>query len=161
MSEDKAPEEQIRMLERRLALIQAVDQIRDLTVQDVQAMLTALAGLITDTLRADLCLLSLVEEESGELSLKTIVDRLGLSNPEALETIQRMTEQTLQQEQVLRWNADDDAAPQDLPYGVIVPIVLNGERLGTIMLANRERPFSEEEVTLLDLAEDQIDSALT
>ncbi len=161
MSEDKAPEEQIRMLERRLALIQAVDQIRDLTVQDVQAMLTALAGLITDTLRADLCLLSLVEEESGELSLKTIVDRLGLSNPEALETIQRMTEQTLQQEQVLRWNADDDAAPQDLPYGVIVPIVLNGERLGAIMLANRERPFSEEEVTLLDLAEDQIDSALT
>ena len=161
MSEDKALGEQIRLLERRLALIQAVDQVRDLTVQDVQAMLTALAGLITDTLQADLCLLSLVEEESGELSLKTIVDRSGLATPEVLETIQERTEQALEQEQILSWNAGDEAALQKLPHGVIIPIVLNGERLGAITLANRNRPFSEEEIILLDLAEDQIDSALT
>jgi septum formation topological specificity factor MinE len=63
--------------EKELEIILAVDRIRDDTT-GMQELLSSIVQVVTDYLDADLYLISLVREESGELELKMVDDRHGI-----------------------------------------------------------------------------------
>jgi hypothetical protein len=60
--------------QKELDLIMAIDEIRD-TVPEPAAMLTSIVNLLADRLEADLCLMFLLDRETGEAELKAVSDR--------------------------------------------------------------------------------------
>jgi len=61
---------------RELDLILAIDHIRD-TISEPPAMLAAIVAGLSAQFQADLCLLCLVDPETGQLELKAVNDRCG------------------------------------------------------------------------------------
>ena len=61
----------------QIETIYRIDQVRDEASSEIE-MLSAVANIVTSTLNADLCLMSLVNEETGKSELKAIEDRQGV-----------------------------------------------------------------------------------
>ncbi len=164
--------QQVRRQRSQLDLIQAIDYVRD-TLPEPTAMLSAIATVVADHLQAELCLLCLVDRDTGDLELRAVNDRRSsLSALEPLitrELAQRVLRDVLPGEVVI-WDASEvlpasavDTLPP-LPSGLqvaAVPIVMGrDERLGTIILVRSASPFAADDVDLLQVAESQIDSAV-
>ncbi len=160
---------QIEKQRRQLDLIQAIDYVRD-TLPEPTAMLSAIANVVAEHLQAELCLLCLVDRDTGDLELRAVNDRRGsLSALEPLitrELAQRVLRDVLPGKVVV-WEASKvlpSSVVDTLPSGLqvaAVPIVMGSdERLGTIILARSTFPFESDDVELLQVAESQIDSAV-
>ena len=61
--------QRLQQRNRELEAIYQVDRIRD-TTTDTQELLSSIANVVTSSLEADLCLMSLVDQESGVTELK-------------------------------------------------------------------------------------------
>ena len=156
----------LALQQRKLDLMLKIDHIRD-TVLEPSAMLAAIANVLTDQLQADLCLLCLLERETGELELKAFTnrgERLGELKP---IITRELGERAVRADDVVIWEASDvlpQADQAQLPPGlqlVAVPIVMGtNERLGALLLARSRPPFGPNDVELLKTAESQIDSAV-
>ena len=64
----------LALRQRELDLVLAIDDIRD-TASEPSIMLAAIVSVLADQLVADLCLLCLMNQETGELELKAVEDR--------------------------------------------------------------------------------------
>ena len=162
----KTLRQQLELKQKELDLIQAIDHIRD-TVPEPAAMLAGIANVLVVQLQADLCLLCLLDRETGEVELKAINDqgeqlaRLGSA------TIQELAEQAVEADDVALWEglqvlSDSEMArlPGNLQLAT-VPIIMGAEeRLGALLLARSRSPFGPDDVQLLRAAESQIDSAV-
>ncbi len=152
-------------LQHQLDIIMAIDHIRD-SMPEPTTMLTAIVNLLADQLKTDLCLLSLIDEESGDMALKVMNQQLSKASLDKI-LLRELAEQTLQLDQVAIWEAQavlSIEARGHLPPNtqiVAVPIIIGtDECLGTMLLTRSEAPFTQEEANLLSVAEDQIDSAI-
>ncbi|OQY33404.1 MAG: hypothetical protein B6243_06550 [Anaerolineaceae bacterium 4572_5.2] len=150
----------LALKEKELKLVMAIDHIRD-TASEPTAMLVSVVNLLADELDAELCALSLVDRETGEIEIRAINDRSEaiapyerLLGPKLAARAAKLNRMTIWRESELF----DDTAPDELQIAAI-PILLNDERLGALLLA-RHRPFSPEDMQLLNTAEDLIDSAV-
>ncbi|MEA3341576.1 MAG: GAF domain-containing protein, partial [Chloroflexota bacterium] len=159
----KALRERIELKQKELDLTLAIDHIRD-TVIEPAAMLTAIANTLTDHLQADLCLLCLLDRETGEVELKAINDRseqLGLLGS---ATIQELATRAAEADDATIWEGNKAPPGSELPDGLqlaAVPIIMGAEkRLGALLLARSHPPFGPDDVELLRTAESQIDSAV-
>ncbi len=149
-------------------LILAIDHIRD-EISDPSAMLSTIANLLADHFEANLCLLCLLDRETGDLELKAVNDRSRRDPSRQLDALMTRTiaQEIVEAESVVIWE-DNVSLPESvrnrLPDGVQlagVPIVIGeAQRLGAILLARVDHPFDEDEVELLKVAESQIDSAV-
>jgi adenylate cyclase len=160
-----APSASLEQKEKELGLTLAIDHIRD-TLPEPSAMLTAIANVLADQFQAELCLMCLLDRESGILELKAINDRRdSLGQLEAVIT-RELAQQVVETDSVAIWKADEvlpESALAELPDGLqlaAVPIILEDRPLGALLLARSKPPFDADDVELLEIAESQIDSAV-
>jgi class 3 adenylate cyclase len=165
----ESPETLRKMLalkQRELDLTLQIDHIRD-TVPEPSAMLAAIANALTDQFQADLCLLCLLDRETGELELKAVThrsERLGQLEP---VITRELAERAVEADDIVIWEASEVLAEDDLArlpgrlQLVAVPIIMGTDkRLGALLLARSQSPFGPNDVELLKTAESQIDSAV-
>ena len=158
----------LNLKQREIDLIQAIDHIRD-TVTEPASMLSAIATTLNDHFQANLCLLCLLNRETGALELKAVNDRgepFGRLEPIIThELAQRVVEAN----DVVVWDGEKvlpESILAQLPNDdhnlqlAAVPIIMGKERLGALLLARSNPPFGPDDVTLLKTAETQIDSAV-
>ena len=158
--------EKLDLRQKELDLTMRIDRIRD-TVPEPAAMLTAIANVLAEQLHANLCLLCLLERETGELELKAFTNRGERSGPLEQVITRELAERAVYADEILIWEGRDvlpesDLAqlPDDLQL-VAVPIIMGtDERLGALLLARSQPPFGPDDVALLETAESQIDSAV-
>ena len=155
----KALRDRLELKQNELNLILAIDRIRD-TAPDPSAMLAAIVNALADQLQADLCLLCLVDRETGELALEAVSDRgerLGRLEPVAARELAR---RAVEAEGVVIWQGDDLPPALGLSQLLAISISLEEKRLGALLLARSQPPFCPHDVELLKTAESQIDSAV-
>jgi adenylate cyclase len=160
MSQDELAvlSEQLAQKERELEIILAIDRIRDLST-DPKAMLTEIAHAVGQHLDADLCLLGLVDRATGQLDIGAVQDRVGTFGTLDEAAVRQLMQAALELEGVTPLAADagwDAAGPRHL---LAAPLVVGGESLGTLLLANRDRPFEQAARELFIAAISQADSA--
>ena len=157
---------ELELKQKQLELITAIDHVRD-TLPEPSTMLTAIANVMADQLQAGLCLLCLLDRETGELELKAINDRGPEFDHLGPELLRQLAEQavkaddvTIQEGRDLLPHLDTTALPDDLQV-VAIPIIMGtDERLGALLIARTKTPFDSKDVLLLQTAESQIDSAV-
>jgi adenylate cyclase len=150
--------QRLQQRNRELEAIYQVDRVRDATT-DTRELLSSIANVVTSSLGADLCLMSLVDEESGATELKAIDDRMGVFGRLERDVVQRLVEwsavldrPSLREEPALRRKGVD--------HLLAAPLILGGERLGSLLLLSGHRRFGPAEVGLLEAVVSQADSAV-
>jgi adenylate cyclase len=170
--------DRLRQTQRELDLIVAIDHIRD-TLPEPSAMLTAIVSTLADHLRADLCLLCLMDGEAGKLECKAVSDKGGWFRHIDPTVTQELARRVIEVDDVVTWQADEWSAIPGRPgsslfedhpammYLAVIPITLpdglssGGDlRLGALLAARGRAPFEQDDVALLRAAESQIDSAV-
>jgi adenylate cyclase len=157
----------LMLRQRELDLILKIDHIRD-TVPEPSAMLDAIANALTEQFQADLCLLCLLDRETRDLELKAITNRSERFGQMELVATRELAERAVQADDVAIWEGgemlpapDGEQEPLDNLQLVAIPIIMGAdERLGALLLARFDAPFSSGDIELLKIAESQIDSAV-
>lgn len=157
-----------RRLEQKqheLDLVLAMDRVRD-TVTEPSAMLSAIVHGVARQFGVDLCLLCLLDRESGELELKTVDElRHGAHHLDSA-TLRALAERAMRAEGMTVWQGPDLVSALGLSQeeagtqAVSVPICLGPGPLGVILLVRQQHAFSADDLTLLGIAESQLDSAV-
>lgn len=150
--------QQLTQKERELEIILAIDRIRDLGT-DPQAMLTEIARTVRQQLEADLCLLGLVDRVTGQLALSAIEDSAGLFAALDEDAVRQVLEAALELDGVTPLAADAGWGAAGPQYLLASPLIVGDEPLGTLLLANRDRPFDQAARELFAAAVSQADSA--
>lgn len=157
---------ELELKQQELDLILAIDHVRD-TAPDPLAMLSGIVNVLADQLQTDLCLLCLLDRETGELRLKAVNDRGQRFGQLEADVVRILTERSLNLTGVAIWRGEEvpevlrRQEPSDTLELAIVPIVMgDDEHLGTLLLARSHNPFRNGDVRLLEAAESQIDSAV-
>jgi adenylate cyclase len=164
MDEDKikAIQAELELKKMELDLIQAIDKIRD-DASEPGALLVSAVDFLADWFKVDLCLLFLLDRETGAAELKAARDRSakpgGLQKWIPPEFAERVTHL----DGVVVWDAKELQAvgvPEDL-HLMAVPVILGEkDRLGGLLLGRLGSPFTENELYWIKSAENQIDSLL-
>jgi len=156
---------EVRLKQRELDLIMAIDHIRD-TAPEPTTMLTSIVDLLADRLAADLCLMFLLDRETGEAELKAVSDR-GQRWGQLQQVITReVADQAIGLDGVTIWEARDKlpqgsvVGPENLQLAAVPIIIGTEQRLGALLLARSQVPFGPDDVELMETAEDHIDSAV-
>jgi len=151
--------------QNELDLLSALDVIRD-TADDPPAMLSSILSELAERFNADLCLLTVVDRDSGDLELKAVNDR-GTASGLSEATIKALAEHAFHAERIAVWEPDAlrrELNLTDLPSDLhlaAVPIVMGQHmRLGGVIIARRGLAFTQGELDLLRIAESQLDSAV-
>ena len=162
----KTLQAELELKQKELELTFAIDHIRD-TVHGPPAMLANVVNILADEFDTDLCLLVLLERETHKPELKAVNIR-SKQLDQLPEVISReLAEQAINLDGVTIWAAEAVlptlVAKQSLNslQLAVVPIIMGeAERLGALLLARSQTPFSADEVKLLRTVESQIDSAV-
>jgi adenylate cyclase len=124
-----------------LDLIRAIDRAADVAA-DEQELATTVVSMLADAVEAELCLLCLRDDDSGEQQLRELAERAAaLPAPQTLPT--RLLLHGRQHGHCLA-----------------APLQIGGESLGAMLLLNAERPFDHAERLLVESALTQVDSAM-
>ncbi len=151
----------VRSLEgRALDLILAIDRIRD-TAADEREMAAEIVRTLAEAVQAELCVLCLTDDETGDLDLRTLADGLGaLAGPEAAEPLRDLAQQAALETSARFVNTDVTLGGRRHGYCIAGPLRVGGDSLGALLLLNEDRPFDPGEIGLVQAAMTQIDSAL-
>ena len=156
----KTLQKALTLKEKELNLVMEIDRIRD-TAPEPETMLVALVNLLAKELDAQLCALWLKDRESGATELKAVNDRSPAIAPYQRLLSPNVAKRIVGLKQLALWAESDlfkDSSSGNLHIAG-VPIRLNGEELGALLVA-RSRIFSLEDAQLLAIAEDLLDSAI-
>jgi len=143
----------------QIETIYRIDQVRDEASSEIE-MLSAVANIATSTLNADLCLMSLVNEETGKSELKAIEDRQGVFSQLDRDAIERLIQWAGERSGVAAIGQHSPLDRWQLGYVLGAPLVVSGQRLGALVLANGRRPFEAADRELLRAVVSQTDSAV-
>ena len=155
---------QLAQKQNELELTLAIDQIRD-TAPDPTAMLAGIVNTLTARFHADLCLICLLNRDTGELELRVINDRSHSFG--GLQITRQLVEWVDQAANVTVWDREQAQpllglpnAPENMQLAAVPIIMGSDENLGALLLACVQSPFDPDEIALLKTAESQIDSAV-
>ena len=154
--------EELAAKQDQLDLIAAIDHIRDHEATP-SAMLGALVNLLAERFKSDLCLLSLIHRDTGDLELKASHDRSQISAKTDSDSLRELALRALKLGGIEIWQAEKvglGALPEKTEVAAIPIIMRAGMRLGSALLVRIGSPFSTEERALMQIAEDHIDSAI-
>jgi class 3 adenylate cyclase len=156
-----SPTRSSRSLEARaLALILAIDRVRD-SAHDEREMASAIVNTLADAVEAELCLLCLRDDDTGELAVRALIDRVGAYEDAAEETALLQLAQRAADASGAEFLRTDLAIKgQPLAYCLAGPLRVGTDSLGALLLLNADRPFDTGEITLVQDAVSQIDSAM-
>ncbi len=161
-SEIKVLQAALELKQRELNLVMAIDHIRD-TAPDPATMLATIVNTLLDLIRVDLCLIALIDQETGQIESKSMSDRSDYNLGYFLTT--EMAERAAALEQIMVWDREmAGLAETNLPPNLqiaAVPIIINAnDRLGSLLLARTHPPFISADIKLLETAESMVDSAV-
>jgi class 3 adenylate cyclase len=145
--------------ERELALLLEMDRIRDQTV-DVTQMLTQATEVLVQALDLDVCLVGLTDGETGTIELKTVSDRTQWLAGGKTEQVQKLLEQARALDEMSLLSLPGPFSSQDLQEVLAVPLVIQEERLGALVLARGGRPFGADDRSVVHAVVSQADSAI-
>jgi class 3 adenylate cyclase len=162
----KALQNELDLKSKEIELIMTIDAIRD-NVSEPAAMLAAAIKVLAEHLHADMGLLFLLDRRSGSVELKAVYERSQQWSQLSQVITRELAERAVHLPKPLTWQARDVFSPEVLTealmalYLMATPVIFKAdERLGAIILARFESPFSTSETQLLKTAEDQIDSVI-
>lgn len=148
-------ESELALKQRMIDVVLAVDRIRD-EADDERGLVTAAVGAVADALRAEACLLSLNNVDTGQLELRAVSDRLGVFDHIDAAALRRLAGRAQALDGPAILPPDPDSL--DLPHWLGAPLRVRTEQLGAVLLAHRTRPFDPADVQLLGIACGQLDS---
>jgi GAF domain-containing protein len=159
-------EQEVGLKRKELEMLVAIDQIRD-AVSEPGAMLTAIVNLLADRLEAELCLLFLLDRETGVAELRAVNERSQEFDQLRQAIARELTEWITRLDEIITCGGREELpveslakVPEDLQLAAVPIVMGTEERLGTLLLARSGVPFGPDDVQLLKTAEDQIDSAV-
>ena len=144
---------------QQLEAIYRVDHIRDEAKSELE-VLSAVANLVTSTLGADLCLMSLISEDTGQSELKAVEDRRGVFSQLDRDAIAQAVQWAADQPGVATLSSGSPLKTWRLKYLMGAPLIVSGEKLGSLVLASERRPFGRPERELFRGVVSQTDSAV-
>ncbi|MGQ9626172.1 MAG: adenylate/guanylate cyclase domain-containing protein [Anaerolineae bacterium] len=144
---------------KQLELIYRIDNIRD-NIPDTQELVSNIANLVANSFKIDLCLLGLRDEESGALELKAVDDRAGIFGQLDLNAALELMEEALEVGLTSLLESPPAWQTKGLRHILAAPLIVNGEELGALLLANERTAFSPEDIELLQAVVSQTDSAV-
>jgi adenylate cyclase len=143
----------------QIETIYRVDQIRDQAKSEAE-ILSAVANIVTSTVGGDLCLMSLVSEESSKSELKAIEDRHSVFGQLDRSAIEEAIQWASDQTSVATLDRASPLTKWRLKYLMGAPLIVNGQKLGSLVLASGRRPFGRPERELMQAVVSQTDSAI-
>ena len=150
--------QRLQQRNRELEAIYQVDRIRD-TTTDTQELLSSIANVVTSSLGADLCLMSLVDEGAEAMELKAIDDRVGVFGRLEQDVVQRVVEQSAALDRVSLLE-EPALARKGMGRMLAAPLIVGEERLGSLLLLSSHRRFGPADMRLLEAVVSQADSAV-
>ncbi len=151
--------EKLKWKTRTLEVMRAIDRIRDNTVDERQ-MAAAIITTLADAVEAELCLLCLRDDDSGELQLRAVLDRMAAYDTASDPFFRALAVRAAEMTGADFLQADFAAANRRATFCLAAPLRVGGESLGALLLLNADKPFDGEEQALVNDAISQIDSAM-
>ncbi|MFP4395917.1 MAG: adenylate/guanylate cyclase domain-containing protein, partial [Anaerolineales bacterium] len=158
-------ERQLAFREKELDIILAIDHIRD-TASKPTAMFSGIVDVVIDQFHATMCLLYIINPEDQRLELKALRERNGNWQQVSFNVDRDKLQALLERDDIKTLTAAQlfDAQTvatltQDI-YLIGIPIFMDTEPLGLLLIGRDTQPFAEEEIRLLETTESQIDSAV-
>ncbi len=151
--------DQLALCQKQLAIIQAMDSIRDNGDDEITTLANA-ASLILREMEAEVCLLSWFDPDTERFEMRAMLDRinvLGQTNEAELRRLLDIANTWYEPQPI-----DAEQVPAALRhlYWIGTSIHVKDEVLGIMLLANLERPFNAAELALLQAGISQLDSAM-
>jgi class 3 adenylate cyclase len=141
---------------RELALLLRLDRIRDQTL-DANRFADQACKALIEVVDAELCIFGLYEEEVNRAVPRAIHDALHTLPELGQEVVQPVLDEAMSLDAVTRL-CPGELTPA-MGHVLAAPLVVGEHRLGAIVLARREQPFTAADLDLVRLAVSQIDSA--
>lgn len=152
-------EEQLKWKSRAVDLMLAIDSIRD-TTADEREMTSAIITTLANAVEAELCLLCLFDDDSGELQLRAALDRMMVYDESTENYFRDLAKQAATLDGVQFLDADLTLKNRRHTYCLAAPLRVGSDSLGALLLLNADQPFSTPEHELVNSAISQIDSAI-
>ncbi|MBM2850420.1 MAG: Guanylate cyclase protein [Anaerolineales bacterium] len=152
-------EEKLKWRDRAIELMLAIDRIRD-TAADERELTSAILTTLADAVEAELCLLCLRDDDTGELQLRAVIDRMAVYDASTEEYLRNLAARAADLQGADFLNADLTLKDRRHTFCLAAPLRVSGEGLGALLLLNADRPFNGDEQNLVNYAISQIDSAM-
>jgi class 3 adenylate cyclase/GAF domain-containing protein len=151
--------EQLKWKTRAVDLMLAIDRIRD-TAADEREMASAIVTTLADAVEAELCLLCLRDDDTGELQLRAALDRMAVYDASTEGYFRNLAEKAADLQGADFLDADFTLKNRRHTFCLAAPLHVGEDSLGALLLLNADRPFNGEEQNLVSDAISQIDSAM-
>ena len=152
-------EDQLNLSLQQVDLMLAIDAACDHAADDIEAM-TASVSLILQALEAEVGLLSWFDPDTQRLEIRSLIDRVGLMTSAGQAALQQLSQTACDLPAAQPLSVAEAAGPLSRLYWLGVPLRVKDQTLGALLLANVERPFHEDERTLLAVGMAMLDSAV-
>ncbi|MBD3325209.1 GAF domain-containing protein, partial [candidate division KSB3 bacterium] len=156
---------QLTTKQKQVDLILAIDQIRD-TLPEPHDMMVALSTTLAAQIQTDLCLICLRDRETGHFTATAMNLPESPENRLTRAKLRDIDRHTRQLQEICLWEGDTIpscfrmAYPVNGLHAAVIPILLHGQNLGIILFVRSGNPFSQDDLTLITIAESQVDSAV-
>jgi GAF domain-containing protein len=146
-------------------LITIIDSIREAAASH-SAMMDAIVCLVADVLDADLCLLVLLDPDTGKLELEAVNDWSRFFGKLSVASFCHIAYRAIRADDVQIWQDDTPYDAVDLdPFGqkgvAVVPIDPDAQtHPGALIVARADEPFSAADLELLRAVQSRLDPAL-
>jgi class 3 adenylate cyclase len=157
--EPKSVEDQLSLSLKQVDLMLAIDAACDSAADDIEAM-TSSVSLILQALEAEVGLLSWFDPDTQQLEIRSLIDRTGPLTSASQTMLQQLAQTACDLPSVQPLPVAESAGPFSRLYWLGAPLRVKERTLGALLLANVERPFNEDELTLLAVGVAELDSAL-
>ena len=155
----KSAEDQRTLPLTQVDLILAIDAACDSAADDIEAMTTSVS-LVLHALGAEIGLLSWFDPDAQRLEIRALVDRAGLLTPADYAVVQHLSRAACGLPTIQPLHAAESPGSLGRLHWLGAPLRVKDHALGALILANVERPFNEDELTLLAVGIAELDSAL-
>ena len=144
---------------RQLESIYRIDRVRD-EADGTRRLFSAVVHIAVEALNADLGLIGLVDEESGQSQVRAVEDRSGVYGQLDREDIRSVLTWATALTGVGVVEGDYLLSPKGLGHLLGAPLIVAGELLGCLVLARRLPKFGRADRDLLAAISSQTDSAV-
>ena len=152
-------QEKLKLKDRSIALMLAIDHIRDNT-PDEHAMAVAMLGKLVEAAEPDLGLLFVFDDEGGQLQLRSMVDRARIQNASLIDLARAVAARAAQTEGGRFIETEEPLGEGTTAYVLAAPLRIGEIKLGALLLINTGGGFSPSRTEVIRHGVSQIDSAL-
>ncbi len=158
-------ERRLALREKELKIILAIDRVRDAATAP-SAMFSGIVDVTIDQFQTSMCLLYIINQENHQLELKVLRERNGRRQQMSFNVDRDKLDTLMESENIKILTAAqlfDAQAVANITqeiYLIGIPIFMDSEPLGLLLLGRDAQPFADEEIHLLETTESQIDSAV-